>query len=187
MHNEWFVQVSVLTSNVWWCKRTTDIFVCTVINRTQFGLSYWWELVHGYIWKSKASGLLFDSFNLLHKCKNILVFWRTFIWYWLSNCGIMCPNLLFKSKNLWNINCQNVIGLLTDLILLNVLESTLENMLVSGLESIWNATAQWWFSSGEMSLYRIARSVLALIWYLKAMRGKHRLLRLFISVTPFIN
>ena len=67
----------------------------------------------------------------------------------------------------WNRPCS-----LTDLILLNVPESTLENMLVSGLESIWNATAQWWFSSGEMSLYRIARSVLALIWYLKK-RGKN--------------
>ncbi len=46
--------------------------------------------------------------------------------------------------------------------------STLEKMLVSGLERIWKATAQWWFSSGEMSLYRIARSVRALIWYLRA-------------------
>lgn len=47
---------------------------------------------------------------------------------------------------------NGIFFVLTDLIFLKVEFSTLANMLVSGLESIWNATEQWWFSSGEMSL-----------------------------------
>ncbi len=45
--------------------------------------------------------------------------------------------------------------------------SKLTKMLQSDWEKIWKATAQWWFSRGEMSLYLTARSVRALIWYLQ--------------------
>jgi hypothetical protein len=38
------------------------------------------------------------------------------------------------------------------------------NMFACGFSKISNATAQWWFSNGEMSLYMSASSVLALIW-----------------------
>ena len=41
-------------------------------------------------------------------------------------------------------------------------------------EIMSNATAQWWFSNGEMSLYLMASSVLAFTWSKKAHKqNKH--------------
>jgi hypothetical protein len=37
-------------------------------------------------------------------------------------------------------------------ICLKLSDDTLEKMLHSGCARIWKATAQWWFSRGEMSL-----------------------------------
>lgn len=54
----------------------------------------------------------------------------------------------------------------TCLICLKLSGCRLERMLHSGCARIWKATAQWWFSRGDMSLYRMASSVRALIWYL---------------------
>jgi hypothetical protein len=45
----------------------------------------------------------------------------------------------------------------------NISGDRVRNMLQSLSSSTRNATEQWWFSRGEMSLYRRANSVLALI------------------------
>ena len=69
-----------------------------------------------------------------------------------------------------NFQCRDVNILkisLTALICLKTSGGQLANMLHSGCERILNDIAQWWFSKGDMSLYRIAISVRAFIWYLK--------------------
>ena len=59
-----------------------------------------------------------------------------------------------------------VIFYVTARICLKTSGGQLANMLQSGCERILNETAQWWFSRGDISLYRTAISVRALIWYL---------------------
>lgn len=53
--------------------------------------------------------------------------------------------------------------IIPSLIFLNVSYEKFRKILHSGSSRIRNATEQWWFSSGDMSLYRRASSVCALI------------------------